>query len=211
MVKMTDFANKQYINVPLARVAVIIGRGGETKRAIETATQTTLDINSVDGIVEIKSSTEGADPLSIYRAKAVCEAIGRGFSPERAFRLFNQEEMLKIIDLKDVVGKTKANLSRIKGRVIGDSGRARSMIEELTGSRLSIFDNTIAILGTLPQMRVAEEAVNMLIDGSYHKSVYQFLFKKRKELDISEEALKKYRPKQQPAAEGLKKTRKTKK
>ncbi len=49
--KMSEFASKQFINVPLTRVAVIIGKGGETKRAIESATQTTLEINSDDGIV----------------------------------------------------------------------------------------------------------------------------------------------------------------
>ncbi|MHA1916952.1 MAG: KH domain-containing protein [Candidatus Ranarchaeia archaeon] len=180
---MSEPVNRQYVNVPIDRVAVIIGKGGITKKEIESNTKTHLEIDSHAGAIVLETTKDTEDPLSIYRAKAVCEAIGKGFSPHRAFRLFNQEEMLKIIDLRDLVGKTQTNIKRIKGRIIGESGKARSMIEELTGTRISIYENTIAILGTLGQMRIAEEAIDMLIGGAFHKSVYKFLFNKQKALD----------------------------
>lgn len=173
---------KEYVKLPMDRVGVLIGPSGEVKKSIEERTQILMNIDSKTGTIEMQTTPETQDPLAIFRAKAICEAIGLGFSPPRAFRLFNQDELLKIIDLAALLGKRDSDLARIKGRVIGEGGKARTMIEELTGARISIYENTVAIIGTLPQLRTAEEAINMLIDGAFHKSVYQFLYKKRKEL-----------------------------
>lgn len=173
---------KEYVKIPMDRVGVIIGPNGEVKRKIEERTQLSLTVDSSEGTIELVTTPKTEDPLAIFRAKAVCEAIGLGFSPPRAFRLFNQEELLKILDLKAMLGKREDTLARIKGRVIGERGKARSMIEELTGARVSIYEHNVAIIGTLTQLRIAEEAVNMLIEGAFHKTVYQFLFKKRKDL-----------------------------
>ncbi|MHA1713094.1 MAG: KH domain-containing protein [Candidatus Ranarchaeia archaeon] len=173
---------KEYLKIPMDRIGVIIGPRGEVKKKIEEITGLQLTIDSAGGTVEIQTTSKTEDPLSIFRAKAVCEAIGLGFSPQRAFRLFKQEELLKIIDLKSMLGKREGTLARIKGRVIGERGKARAMIEELTGARVSVYNNTVAIIGTLTQLRIAEEAINMLVDGAFHKTVYQFLFKKRRDL-----------------------------
>ena len=173
---------KEYVKIPMDRVGVIIGPNGDVKRNLEERTLLHITVDSSEGTVELETTPQTEDPLAIYRAKAVCEAIGLGFSPPRAFRLFNQEELLKILDLKAMLGKREDTLARIKGRVIGEKGKARSMIEELTGARVSIYNHKVAIIGTLTQLRIAEEAVNMLIEGAFHKTVYQFLFKKRRDL-----------------------------
>jgi len=121
------------------RVGALIGPNGEVKKSIEEKTGVLLNIDSKTGTVELQTTAETADPLSLFRAKAVCEAIGLGFSPPRAFRLFNEEELLKIIDLAALLGRRDNDLARIKGRVIGEGGRARTMIEELTGARVSVY------------------------------------------------------------------------
>ena len=183
---MEPFKSVEYIKIPLERVAVIIGKNGEVKKTIEERTQTQLTIDSVEGSIKIETNPNMEDPLAFFRAKAICEAIGRGFSPERAYRLFNNEEFLKLIDLKEILGKSKQTLKRIRGRVIGEKGKARAMIEEFTGSRISIYGNTVAIIGSLNQLRAAEKAIHMLIGGAFHKTVYQYLQKYQHKEKVTE-------------------------
>ncbi len=176
---------KEYVSIPMDRIGVIIGPEGTIKKEIEHRTKIDLIVDSENGTIELVTNSATEDPLAIFRAKAVCEAIGLGFSPPRAFKLFEQEVMLKIIDLKSVVGKRGADLPRIKGRVIGEQGKARTMIEELTGVRVSVYNTFVAIIGPISPLRVADEAINMLIDGAFHKTVFKFLFKKRRDLKMA--------------------------
>ena len=176
---------KEYVSIPMDRIGVIIGPEGTIKKEIEFRTKIDLIIDSENGTIELVTNSATEDPLAIFRAKAVCEAIGLGFSPPRAFKLFEQEVMLKIIDLKSVGGKRGADLPRIKGRVIGEQGKARIMIEELTGVRVSVYGTFVAIIGPISPLRVADEAINMLIDGAFHKTVFNFLFKKRRDLKMA--------------------------
>ncbi len=176
---------KEYVRIPMDRIGVIIGPEGAIKKEIEHRSKIDLIIDSENGTIELVTNSATEDPLAIFRAKAVCEAIGLGFSPPRAFKLFEQEVMLKIIDLKSVVGKRGADLPRIKGRVIGEQGKARIMIEELTGVRVSVYGTFVAIIGPISPLRVADEAINMLIDGAFHKTVFNFLFKKRRDLKMA--------------------------
>ncbi|MDD5416831.1 MAG: KH domain-containing protein [Candidatus Aenigmarchaeota archaeon] len=109
--------------------------------------------------------------LELYTAKNIVKAIARGFSPPKAFRLFNEKESLEIIDL---IFSDKKN-SRIKSRVIGSNGKTRREIEFYTKASISIYGKTISIIGTYEQIENAKEAVKMLISGAGHKTVYDFL------------------------------------
>ena len=57
-----------------------------------------------------------------------------------------------------------------------------SYIEELTEVFISIYGYTIAILGSIDQSEIARKAIGMLIKGSQHSTVYNYLQKKRHEL-----------------------------
>ena len=63
----------------------------------------------------------------------------------------------------------------------------RRMIEEMSGARLAIGDRHVAIVGDYEQVRVAREAVEMLIRGRQHRTVYDFLRRMRREGKISYE------------------------
>ena len=80
---------KEYVKIPMDRVGVIIGPNGDVKRNLEERTLLHITVDSSEGTVELETTPQTEDPLAIYRAKAVCEAIGLGFSPPPAFRLFN--------------------------------------------------------------------------------------------------------------------------
>ena len=165
------------MKIPEERVAVLIGKDGGTKKEIETATKSNLDI-SKEGDVVITSS----DGLLLFNAKEIVHAIARGFNPRIALLLLKGDYIFEIIDMKDVAGKSKNTLERIKGRVIGRQGRAREEIEHLTETHISIYGKTIGIIGEVQNASVAREAIAMLLGGSMHKTVYQFLERKRKEM-----------------------------
>jgi len=167
------------IKIPEERIGVLVGPGGSVKNLIEERTKTKMEIDSDSGTVSIISSD---DPLLALRALDLIKAIGRGFSPERAFPLLDDDMlMIEIIDLSKLVG-TKRDMARMKGRIIGKDGRTREIMERLSGAKISIYGKTVAILGYPEQIRISRAAIEMLLDGAPHGNVYSFLEKKHQGL-----------------------------
>lgn len=168
-----------HVKVPYDRIGVIVGPGGSIKKAIESKSSAVLDIDSETGIVKIVSSK---DPIDSMRAIDVITAIGRGFSPEKAFRLFEDDlTMLELMDLSKATSTPK-ELKRVKGRIIGKEGRTRDIIENLTSANISIYGKTVGVIGRPEQLQVVRSAINMLVDGAPHSHVYGFLERKKREL-----------------------------
>jgi ribosomal RNA assembly protein len=174
---------EQILKVPLDRVGVLLGRHGLTKSEIEKACNVALDIDSRTGevAVKLKGSVEEAEP---FKAIAIINAISRGFSPERAFKLLSDNTMLEIIDLREYIGRSREALTRIKGRIIGLRGRARRVIEELTATEISVYGHTVAIIGEPDRVVLASEAVKRLASGSQHGSVYRMLQRERQKAKL---------------------------
>lgn len=168
---------KQVLRIPKERVAIVIGRAGADKKRIENETGTKIEITK-DGEVTISSE----DSLNAWEAKQIVKAIGRGFSPDVALLLTNEDYVLEIIDLKDWVGKNENAIKRLKGRVIGEQGKAKMTIEDLTETYISVYGKTISIIGELTRVQIAKRAVQMLLDGSRHATVYRLLESERKKL-----------------------------
>jgi len=185
---------EEHIKIPEVRIAVVIGKNGETKKQIEDITQTSIEIDSQEGIVHITNKPEAENPLAVWKARDIIQAIGRGFSPERALRLIDEDEYLEIIDLEKIFGRREKSIKRVKGRIIGEAGKTRRIIEELTETYLSVYGSTISLIGTLNTLKIAKKAVIMLIDGISHGTVYQFLHKKRRELKKDSTSLWKIPP-----------------
>jgi len=165
------------LKIPEERVAVLIGVKGETKKEIEQETKCHLDI-SKEGDVAIT----GDDGLMLFTVREIIRAIARGFNPKLAMLLLKSDHLLEIIDMKDIAGKNKSTMERLKGRVIGAGGKSRAEIERLTDTHISIYGKTIGILGEMNEVYLARQAVAMLLQGSMHKTVFQFLEKKKKEI-----------------------------
>jgi ribosomal RNA assembly protein len=164
-------------------VGVLIGPEGKTKKSIEEKLSVELQIDSETGGVTLVLAENAEDPSLLFRMKDVVTAIGRGFSPEHAFRLIRDEEaMLDIIDLRLIFGKSESDIRRVKGRIIGMNGKTRMIIEELTDTNVAVYGHTIGIIGNIEQAQAAREAIQMLINGSLHSVVYRFLHRKRREL-----------------------------
>src|SRR5207245_9498862 len=123
--------------IPKDRVGVLVGPGGTVKSTIEERLFVDLKIDSPSGAVEIGVKPHAPDPSGTLQAKDIVVAIGRGFSPERAFRLFSEDNTLDIIDLHDFFGKNEAEIRRVDGRIIGSEGKTRRILEELSGTDIS--------------------------------------------------------------------------
>jgi ribosomal RNA assembly protein len=161
----------------------LVGKEGKAKKWLEEACAVTLEIDSDSGEVSVVSGAdlEKSDPL---KAMQIVNAIAKGFSPERSARLLQEDNVLDVIDLTTYTGKSKNSMERIKGRVIGYRGKARRVIEELTGTYISVYGHTVATIGTPNQIRQMQEALDMLASGSPHKAVYSMLQRKRSQAKL---------------------------
>jgi ribosomal RNA assembly protein len=172
-----------FVKIPRERIGALVGPNGRVKEVIEKKLLVGLEVDSETGDIKIVLTPTTQDPSLLFRAKEVITAIGRGFSPERAFRLIEDDEaVLEVIDLREIVGKSQSDMKRLKGRIIGKEGKTRRIIEELTEASVSLFGHTISIIGDMEQAGVAREAIQMFLGGSQHRTVYRFLHRKRREL-----------------------------
>ena len=183
---MKKLINIEYLKIPRERVAILIGKNGIVKKEIEKITQTKIDVDSESGSISIVPLENTEDPLSVWKTRYIVKAIGRGFNPETAMKLTSDEMILDIINLPDFVGKSKKAILRQKGRIIGIEGKTRDIITEMTGVSISIYGKTVALIGDLDHIQVAKEAVDMILHGAQHKSVYGFLETKNRELRMKE-------------------------
>ena len=168
---------EQVVRIPVERVGAVIGKEGATKKYLESEMGVKLNVDSKEGLVTLKTeSAKDADPFTATR---VIEAIGRGFSPQRARRLMEEGTALEVIDLRDYAGRSVNSLERIRGRVIGLKGKSRRVIEELTACHLSVYGRTVSIIGDATEVQLASQAVRSLATGSQHKNVYNMLQKAR--------------------------------
>jgi ribosomal RNA assembly protein len=165
---------EQSIKIPLDRVGVLIGRDGKVKDMIEKSCGVRLDIDSEYGEVIIKGNAP-IEKMEPFKAVELVTSIARGFAPDKAKRLLEEDMILQIIDLKEYTGKSRNALERIKGRIIGSNGKARRLIEELSEAYISVHGHYVAIIGKPEEVKIAMEAVTMLARGSMHKSVYNML------------------------------------
>lgn len=163
------------LKIPRERIGALIGKGGRVKQQIEKRCGVEIEIDSETGDAII-SGSKPVEQMEAFRAVEVITAISRGFSPERAYHLFDDEEVVfQQMDLHDYAGKSPNALERIKGRIIGEGGKARRMIEELSGTYISVYGHTVAFIGNYREVKLATDAIAMLAKGSMHKSVYTML------------------------------------
>lgn len=166
----------QELKIPKDRVGVLVGKKGEIKRWIEKKADVKLIISKEGDVI-----ISGKDNIMLYDVKIVVQAIGRGFSPEKAVQLFNEANTMEIMDITEYAGKSKKKLDRLRGRVIGENGRARRSVEELTETDISVYGKTVAIIGEIEMAAIARSAVDMLLSGAPHGAVYRMLENKRRE------------------------------
>lgn len=158
------------LKIPKDRVAVLIGKKGFTKKSIQSRTHTIIEV-SKEGDVLIT----GNESVDVFNASPVVKAIGRGFNPEIATMLLNEDYSLEIINIQDFTKKSKKKFVRMKARLIGTGGKARNVLEKLTMTDISVYGKTVSIIGKVEDVLVAKMALEKLLKGSPHGNVYKFI------------------------------------
>ena len=165
------------IKVPKDRIAVIIGEKGEKKRELEEVLGVDVQIDSEEGDVTLS----GTDAIALFTAREVIKAIARGFNPDLAKQLLKTDNVLEVISLPDY-GNSKNHMIRLKGRVIGEGGRSRSTIEELAEVSISVYGKTIGVIGLAENVALAKRAIDALLSGAPHSTVYRMLERARRDM-----------------------------
>ena len=174
--------SQQFIKVPAERIAVLIGKKGAVVERIKQECVVDVEIESATGNVVVGYDTKSLLEGNPFKALEIISAIARGFSPEKAFKLLHEDIVFQLLDMRDYVGNSQSSISRVKGRIIGERGKSRRTIEELSGADVSIYGHTVGFIGIFDAIKVAVEAIILLSKGSSHRTVYAMLQNYRRKL-----------------------------
>ncbi len=163
------------IKIPKERIGVLIGQEGKVKRRLEKLASVAIEVDSVSGTVDIEGRGNSGN---FFEAVNAVKAIGRGFSPENAFGLIGQDNLLEVINVREIIGGGEKALHTKRGRIIGREGKARETIERETGTKISVFGKTVSIIGQAEAVEIAKTSIEMLLRGAKHKTVVDFLKRK---------------------------------
>lgn len=173
MPKTQNYGNcVEIVRIPDERRGVLIGPGAKTKKEIEQNTKTKIKISDI-------VTVEG-DALGAMVAKNIIMAIGRGFSPQRAMRLSEDDCLLEVVSFSERATSDERSKT-LRARLIGARGKTRRIIEELTGAYISIYGKTVGIIGGWQQVRIAKNAIEQILEGKPHSVVYRYLEQAQKE------------------------------
>ena len=123
------------IRIPKERLPILIGKSGEIKRKLERRTKSKIDISD-----DITVTGESVETLN---ASNIIKAIGRGFDPDSAFQLLDENIVFCVIPLPN----DRKALKRIRSRIIGTKGKCKRIIENASGTRISVYGKTVSIIG----------------------------------------------------------------
>lgn len=168
---------KLYVRIPIERIKVLTNNEKQVIKELESRTLTKISIDEINSYATIEPLTPNTPVANVIKAREFINAVSVGFPPEKAWRLLSDDQILLTIDLKTAIGDSQNHLTRVKGRVIGEGGKVKKNIEEITGTYISVYDDYIAIIGDYESVNIAKNAIEMLIQGSQHSTVYKYLDK----------------------------------
>lgn len=162
------------VRIPEERIGVIIGENGETKEELQELTDTEIELEG--NVVKITGDT-----LDEMDAQKIVKALGRGFSPQKAFKIKEKDYTFHQININEYAN-TENDKERLKGRVIGRNGETRKHIEKTTETEIAIYGKTIGLIGKPGNIEIAMQAIQMLLKGSSHNTAYQYIEKNQSKI-----------------------------
>ncbi|MBU5574936.1 MAG: KH domain-containing protein [Candidatus Aenigmatarchaeota archaeon] len=164
----SEIVSNLSVTIPEERVKII------NKEVIENLKNMfNININKQNNIIEISGNS-----LEILKVKNIILAIGRGFSPEKAYYLANEEYILEMVSISNF---SAARQKIIRSRIIGTHGKIREKIEEATNCFISVYGKTISIIGKWNEIQNAKRIIEMIINGAKHTTILKILNTMKKE------------------------------
>lgn len=133
----------------------------------------------LEQVLQVKISNRGkevyieGEPLEEYEAETVLSALDFGFKMEIALLVKERELAFEKLSIKDFT--KRKDLSVVRARVIGTKGKTLNTLTQLTDCFFAVRDNDLGIIGHPENMKMANEAVKSLIQGSKQSNVYAYL------------------------------------
>ena len=177
--------------IPKERIAVLIGKGGATRKMIEDAVGVKIHIDSESGEVSA-SWPEDADPVHRIKLPDIIRAIGRGLAPSRAVRLISDDTFLRMYDIREWVGRRGNHTRRMRSRLIGRDGIIRTLIEGFTDTEIAIHGSTVVVIGDEAGLMMACTAIEGLLDGAEHSTVIRGMEKDGRRRRLEDRSLESY-------------------
>jgi len=155
--------------IPRERIKLLRNKKGELEKILPVKIRTNEEV-----------TLESEDPSTLMSVKKVIEAFGRGFNLDTAMNLLDENYSLDIIKVNEFTHSRKRQIS-LKGRVIGFRGSSKRFIEKMCNIKITVYGKTICIIGRRDRIKLAREAIEMLLNGKKHNTVYRFLENEVKE------------------------------
>jgi len=166
---------RTYEPVPPESFEKVKGELGQVVGELNRRLRVRLILDEGNSRVLIEAEREG-DAANVLRARDIVRAIAIGFSPQDALQLLDEDYVLVVVDVTQAVGDRENHLRRVLGRVIGENGRARRTLEEITGTKIVVNDRgLVGIIGDYERSQIARHGVELLVQGRMHATVYRRL------------------------------------
>lgn len=146
------------------RLGAVIGSKGRVEKYLECELGVEIKIDAQRSKVIIVTNRSNIE--NGLKAKMVIEAIAHGISFDNAKKLIESSEYtLEIIDISEFV-RNRKDLTRIKARLIGQSGRIKTLIEDELNVKIAVRDRYVAILGKYTDVNIAKDVIQTICRGS---------------------------------------------
>ncbi|MCL4406498.1 MAG: hypothetical protein M1573_02350 [Candidatus Parvarchaeota archaeon] len=113
-------------------------------------------------------------------AKNAVTAFNRGFDSSISSLLLDDSYDILVLNVNDY-SRSKKRQKELKGRVIGSRGMIKKRIMKETACFIKIQGKTISIVGHVENIGIAHGAVEMILNGAKHDSVFISINKKKLE------------------------------
>ncbi len=156
----------EHISIPEDRLKLLKSNNAwrdELKKFVDVE----IDVN--------EDVTINGEALQVIRVKEMIKAFGRGFDFKNTFDLLDEQYYLEILNIGEFIGKSRDRQITVRGRLIGENGKTKKAIEKYALVKLVIYGKTVAVIGKHENIRIAREAIRMILSGSKHNTVYRFL------------------------------------
>jgi len=167
-----------YVTVPDERIHIV----KSLLPRLEEISNTKITLDEKTKSINVTPTYNNA--YEAMKVVSVIKALGLGFEPEEAMKLMRDDYIFEEINLKEV-SNSQDDLKRIKGRIIGEGGKTKKIIQEYTGVKIIVTDHSVGIIGNIEQVDITKRAIQLIIKGKEHSSVYKYLDKAERDLSLS--------------------------
>lgn len=112
-------------------------------------------------------------PEDEYIAAQTIEALNFGFPYLEAISMKKEGKLMETVNIKEYT--SRRDMEQVRGRLIGQGGKALRTLSNLTGCAVELKENTIGIIGEPENLERAASAAIAIAKGAKHSSVWREL------------------------------------